>query len=90
LITIKRLHTKEFLLFRRISLLLKNTGLIFLVGGWIVLTFWGIFQGVLESDSLVLTFSLVAVWLGVFILLVRAIVQRRKESENDPYKEIER
>jgi hypothetical protein len=43
---------------------MKNTGLFFLVGGWIVLTFWGIFQGVLESDSLVLTFSLVAVWLG--------------------------
>ena len=41
-------------------------------------------------SALVLTFSLVAVWLGVFILLVRAIVQRRKESENDPYKEIER
>ena len=69
---------------------MKNTGLFFLVGGWIVLTFGGIFQGVLESDSLVLTFSLVAVWLGVFILLVRAIAQRRKESENDPYKEIER
>ena len=69
---------------------MKNTGLFFLVGGWIVLTFWGIFQGVLDADSLVLTFSLIAVWLGVFILLVRAIVQRRKESENDPYKEIER
>ena len=69
---------------------MKNTGLIFLVGGWIVLTFWGIFQGVLDADSLVLTFSLIAVWLGVFILLVRAIAQRRKESENDPYKEIER
>ena len=69
---------------------MNNTGIFLLIGGWISLTSWGIFQGVLESDSLVLTFSLVAVWLGVFILLVRAIAQRRKESENDPYKEIER
>ena len=69
---------------------MKNTGLFFLVGGWIVLTFWGIFQGVLESDSLVLTISVAAVWLGILILLVRALIQRREESKTDPYKHVEK
>ena len=49
---------------------MNNTGIFLLIGGWISLTSWGIFQGVTESDSPVLTISLAAVWLGILILLI--------------------
>ena len=42
---------------------MNNTGIFLLIGGWISLTSWGIFQGVLESDSPVLIISVAAVWL---------------------------
>ena len=69
---------------------MNNTGIFLLIGGWISLTSWGIFQGVLESDSPVLTISVAAVWLGILILLVRALIQRREESKTDPYKQVEK
>ena len=69
---------------------MNNTGIFLLIGGWISLTSWGIFQGVLESDSPVLTISLAAVWLGILILLIRALIQRREESKTDPYKDLEK
>ena len=69
---------------------MNNTGIFLLIGGWISLTSWGVFQGVLESDSPVLTISVAAVWLGILILLVRALIQRREESKTDPYKHVEK
>ena len=69
---------------------MNNTGIFLLIGGWISLTSWGIFQGVLESDSPVLTISVAAVWLGILILLVRALIKRRVESKTDPYKHVEK
>ncbi len=67
---------------------MNNTGIFLLIGGLISLTSWGIFQGVLESDSPVLTISVAVVWLGILILLVRALIQRREESKTDPYKDV--
>lgn len=68
---------------------MRNLGVIALLGGWIVLTVWGILKGVLESRELVFSISIIVVWIGVLILLVSAIWQRYKESRNDPYKDVE-
>ena len=69
---------------------MNNTGIFLLIGGWISLTSWGIFQGIIESDSPVLIISLAAVWLGILILLIRALIQRKAESKTDPYKDVEK
>jgi len=67
----------------------KNLGLIALLGGWIFLTAWGIFRGILESQSLIMTLSFIVIWVGLLILLATSIIQRVKESKDDPYKDVE-
>ena len=59
-----------------------------MIGGWVALTSWGILKGVFESDSLFLIISFVAAWLGIFILLVWSLIQKKEESRNDPYKDV--
>ncbi len=68
---------------------MKNLGIIALIGGWFVLTVWGLFKGILESQSVVFSVSLSVIWTGILILLISAIWQRYKESKDDPYKDIE-
>ena len=68
---------------------MKNLGIVALIGGWLVITVWGVFRGVLESQSLVFSISLSVIWIGVLVLLISAILQRYKESKDDPYKDVE-
>ena len=68
---------------------MKNLGLIALLVGWILLTTWGLFKGILESESLIMTVSFIVIWVGLLILLVTSIIQRVKESKDDPYKDVE-
>lgn len=68
---------------------MKNFGIVALIGGWLVITAWGILKGVLESQSLVFSVSLSVIWIGILALLISAIWQRYKESKDDPYKDIE-
>ena len=68
---------------------MKNLGIVALIGGWLVITVWGVFRGVLESQSLVFSVSLSVIWIGILALLISAIWQRYKESKNDPYKDVE-
>ena len=68
---------------------MKNLGIVSLISGWLLLTAFGIYRGILESESLVLTISILVVWMGILILLVSAIRQRYKESKDDPYKDVE-
>jgi len=68
---------------------MKNFGIVALIGGWLVITAWGVLKGVLESQSLVFSVSLSVIWIGILILLISAICQRYKESKDDPYKDIE-
>ena len=68
---------------------MKNLGIIALISGWLLLTVFGVYRGVLESKSLVFTISILVLWMGILILLVSAIRQRYKESEDDPYKDVE-
>ena len=68
---------------------MKNFGIVALIGGWLLLTVFGIYRGVLESESLVFTISILVLWIGILILLVSAIRQRYKESKDDPYKDVE-
>ncbi len=68
---------------------MKNLGIFLLIGGWLVLTAYGVYVGVLESDSLVFSVSISVLWLGILVLLISAIRQRFKESKNDPYKDVE-
>ena len=68
---------------------MKNLGIVALISGWLLLTAFGIYRGILESESLVLTISILVLWIGILILLVSAIRQRYKESEDDPYKDVE-
>ena len=68
---------------------LENLGVIAIVGVWISLTVWGMLQGILDSRSLFTSVVIVVIWIGVFILLIAAIVRRYKESKNDPYKDVE-
>ena len=67
----------------------ENLGVITLIGVWFSLAIWGVLQGFLESKSLFASVSIVVVWIGVFVLLVTAIMQRYKESKNDIYKDVE-
>lgn len=67
----------------------ENLGVITLIGVWFSLAIWGVLQGFLESKSLFASVSIVVVWIGVFVLLVTAIIQRYKESKNDIYKDVE-
>jgi len=68
---------------------MKNLGIFLLIGGWLLLTAYGVYVGVLESDSLVFSVSISVLWLGILVLLISAIRQRFKESRNDPYKDVE-
>jgi len=67
----------------------KNLGIVSLISGWLLLTAFGIYRGILESESLVFTISILVLWMGILILLVSAIRQRYKESKDDPYKDVE-
>jgi len=67
----------------------KNLGIVALISGWLLLTAFGIYRGILESESLVFTISILVLWVGILILLVSAISQRYKESKDDPYKDVE-
>ena len=68
---------------------MKNLGIVALISGWLLLTAFGIYRGILESESLVFTISILVLWMGILILLVSAISQRYKESKDDPYKDVE-
>ena len=68
---------------------MKNLGIVALISGWLLLTAFGIYRGILESESLVFTISILILWMGILILLVSAIRQRYKESKDDPYKDLE-
>ena len=68
---------------------MKNLGIVALISGWLLLTAFGIYRGILESESLVFTISILVLWVGILILLVSAISQRYKESKDDPYKDVE-
>ena len=68
---------------------MKNLGIIALITGWLLLTTFGIYRGILESKSLMFTISISVLWIGILILLVSAIMQRYKESKDDPYKDVE-
>ena len=68
---------------------MKNLGIVALISGWLLLTAFGIYRGILESESLVFTISILVLWMGILILLVSAISQRYKESKDDPYKDLE-
>ena len=68
---------------------MKNLGVVALISGWLLLTAFGIYRGILESESLVFTISILVLWMGILILLVSAIRQRYKESKDDPYKDVE-
>jgi len=68
---------------------MKNFGIVALIGGWLVITAWGILKGVLESQSLVISVSLSVIWIGILALLISAIWQRYKESKDDPYNDVE-
>ena len=68
---------------------MKNFGIVALIGGWLLLTVFGNYRGVLESESLVFTISISVIWIGILILLVSSIRQRYKESKDDPYKDVE-
>ena len=68
---------------------MKNLGIVALISGWLLLTAFGIYRGILESESLVFTISILILWMGILILLVSAIRQRYKESKDDPYKDVE-
>lgn len=65
---------------------MKTIGIIALLSGWLVLTSWSIYT---DSESKVQIISLVVLSLGILILLVSAILERIKESKNDPYKDVE-
>ena len=68
---------------------MKNFGIVALIGGWLVITVWGVIKGVLESQSLVFSVSLSMIWTGILVLLISAIWQRYKESKDDPYNDVE-
>ena len=68
---------------------LGKIGIISILTGWILLTFWGILHGVLESKSLLISVTIVVIWIGVLILLITTLVQRIKELKTDPYKDVE-
>ena len=68
---------------------MKNFGIVALIGGWLVITAWGILKGILESQSLVFSVSLSVIWIGILALLISAIWQRYKESKDDPYNDVE-
>jgi len=69
--------------------IMKNFGIVALIGGWLVITAWGVLKGVLESQSLVFSVSLSVIWIGILALLISAIWQRYKESKDDPYNDVE-
>ena len=68
---------------------MKHFGIVALIGGWLVITVWGVIKGVLESQSPVFAVSLSVIWIGILALLISAIWQRYKESKEDPYKDVE-
>ena len=68
---------------------MKHFGLVALIGGWLVITVWGVLKGVLESQSLVFSVSLSVIWIGILALLISAIWQRYKELKDDPYNDEE-
>ena len=68
---------------------MKHFGMVALIGGWLVITVWGVLKGVLESQELVFSISLSVIWIGILVLLISTIWQRYQESKDDPYKDVE-
>ena len=68
---------------------MKNLGIVALISGWLLVTALGIYRGILEAESLVLTISILVLCRGILILLVSAIRQRYKAAKDDPYKDVE-
>ena len=68
---------------------MKNIGLVFLLGGWIALTVYGAYRGVLETEFIVFKISISVLWIGFLILLISALRQRFKEYKKDPYSDVE-
>ncbi len=68
---------------------MKNIGLVLLLGGWIALTLYGVYRGVLETELVVFKISISVIWVGFLILLISALRQRFKEYKKDPYRDVE-
>ena len=68
---------------------MKNIGLVLLLGGWIALTLYGVYRGVLETEFIVFKISISVLWIGFLILLISALRQRFKEYKKDPYRDVE-
>ena len=68
---------------------MKNIGLVFLLGGWIALTVYGVYRGILETELVVFKISISVIWIGFLILLISTLRQRFKEYKKDPYRDVE-
>ena len=69
---------------------MKNFGVIALISGWVLMSGWGAYIGFIEVKFLIYKISVILIWLGITVLLLKAIFDRIQESRNDPYKDIER
>lgn len=69
----------------------RNFGLFMVLGGWIVLVAYAIYEGLSSSrEALLPKTAMAVVIVGFVILLVSVIWGRIKTYKSDPYKEVQR
>lgn len=69
----------------------RNTGLFLVIGGWVALLFFVLYEIITSEDELAFPrIATVALFIGFFILLFSVIRERIKTYKKDPYKEVKR
>jgi anti-sigma factor RsiW len=69
----------------------RNFGLFMVLGGWIVLVAYAIYEALSSSrEALLPKTAMAVVIVGFLILLVSVILGRIKTYKSDPYKEVQR
>jgi anti-sigma factor RsiW len=76
---------------RPYSRLMRNTALFLIIGGYVALLLYALFEFFRSDDAQPLVrVSVAAIILGVFFLLIQLLRERCKLSKIDPYRNIQR
>lgn len=73
------------------SRLTRNTGLLLVLGGWLALVIYGLYEAFVTPDEAFFPKTMLAVIIIGFVVLLGSVIRERlKTYKTDPYKEVER
>lgn len=73
------------------SRLTRNTGLFLVIGGWLALVIYGLYEAFITPDEALIPKIMLAVIIAGFAVLLGSVIRERLNTyKADPYKEVER